>query len=130
MLDIAGCLCQGSNGLTVKRLSPLFQPGALQLIDSAPLVQQYLQLETDCHSPTHLTENVKLAPTCTQLSLPYRQNNSLPVANDSNSSHSPSLGCWLASVTLDSARMFIFLRISAEPLGLAHRTPGVRSNTG
>ena len=31
------------------------------------------------------------------------------------------------SLTLN---MYIFQRTSAEPLALAHRTPGVRSNTG
>src|SRR6218665_2111052 len=122
MLDIAGCHCQGSNKLTVKRLSPLFQPGALQLIASAPLVQQYLQLGTDSHSHTHHAKKSTL------LYRQLRQNNGSPAANDSNSSQSPfPLGCWLASVTLESARMFMFQRISADPLGLAHRTPGVRS---
>src|SRR6218665_2688479 len=52
LLDIAGCLCQRSNELIVKRLSQLIQPGALTLpvISSTPLVQQYRELETNCHS--------------------------------------------------------------------------------
>src|SRR6218665_1005737 len=91
----------------------------------------YLQLEIDCHSHTHFYQRKVSTLRPTLPTLPYRQNSGSPVANDSNFSHSPSpLGCWLASVTLDSARMFKIERTSAEPLRLAHRTPGVRSNTG
>src|SRR6218665_175404 len=64
---------------------------------------------------------------------PYRVNDDSPAANDSNSFHPRSpLGCWLAYMyfNLESGRMLIFQRTSAEPLWLAHRTPGVRSNTG
>src|SRR6218665_396966 len=60
----------------------------------------------------------------------YRVNDDSPAANDSNSFHLlSSLVCWLAYFTLKSGRMFIFQRTSAEPLGLAHRTPRIRSNT-
>ena len=51
MLDITGSLCQGSN----RQMTFPALPGALQLIASTPL-QQYLQLETDCLSHTHLAE--------------------------------------------------------------------------
>src|SRR6218665_2724440 len=61
----------------------------------------------------------------------YRVNDESPAANGSNTFHPRSpLGCWLAYFTLESGRMFTFQRTSAEPLGLAHRTPEVRSNTG
>src|SRR6218665_3100964 len=56
---------------------------------------------------------------------PYRVNDDSPAANDSNSFHTRSpLGYWLAYFTLKSGRIFIFQRTFAEPLGLAHRTPG------
>src|SRR6218665_3006328 len=62
----------------------------------------------------------------------YRVNDDSPAAaNDSNFFHPRSpLGCWLVYFTLESGRMFIFQSTSAESLGLAHRTPEVRSNTG
>src|SRR6218665_3309621 len=56
---------------------------------------------------------------------PYREKDDSQAANENNSVHPRSpLGCWMAYFTLESGRMFIFQRTSAEPLGLAHRTPG------
>src|SRR6218665_703865 len=81
-----------------------------------------------CRIQSHRSSLFAYALHCIQ---PYRVNDDSPAANDSNSFQPRSpLGCWLAYFTLESGRMFIFQRTSAEPLGLAHQTIGVRSNTG
>src|SRR6218665_99417 len=71
MLDIAGSLCQGSNSqVTFPAL-----PGVLQLIASTPLLQQYMQLETDFTHTLIWQRKVSALHSSS-----YRQN------NDSNSS--------------------------------------------
>ena len=95
MLDIAG----SNRQMTFPAL-----PDLCITIASTPLVQQYLQQESDCHS--HSSSREKLAPTLP--SLPYRQNDGSPAANGSNSFHSPPLSCWLASGLVK--RMLVFER--------------------
>src|SRR6218665_3889293 len=88
----------------------------------------YLQLEIDCHSHTHFYQRKVSTLHC--LHSPTGKTVARQLQMTVTSPTPSPLGCWLASVTLDSARMFKIERTSAEPLRLAHRTPGVRSNTG